>query len=206
VLVKDAGGVVIRDNVIADNRVAVHIDDAGRTGDEPARLVRNTLALNQVGILLYPSADAAFSGNAFVENTTQVALGGSGRTQAVWAWHGVGNYWSDYTGFDATGDGIGDVAYERSGRSAQVIARNPMLQALASGPAFRLLFTVEDRWERSDPLVLDEAPSLEMRAPSLTASRSGARVPLWIPGVLLMVGCAWLLIAPRRGQRRVSRA
>ena len=36
VLVKDAGGVTVQSNVMADNRVGVQIDDAGRTGGEPS--------------------------------------------------------------------------------------------------------------------------------------------------------------------------
>lgn len=204
VLVKDAGGVELRDNVIADNRVAVHIDDAGRTGGEPAALVRNTLAVNQIGVLLFPSADAHFTDNGFVENTTQVALGGTGRTQAVWTVDGVGNYWSDYGGFDAGGDGTGDLAYSRSGRTSQLIAQDPILLALASGPAFRLLSAVEERWAPSEPLVLDDAPLTELSSPPLAAERIGARAPVWIPGLALTLGCGWLLVRARRGVRRAA--
>lgn len=204
VLVKDAGGVQLRDNVIADNRVAVHIDDAGRTGGEPAVLERNTIAVNQIGVLLFPSADAHFTDNGFVENTTQVALGGTGRTQAVWTVDGVGNYWSDYTGFDAEGDGTGDLAYSRSGRTSQLIAEDPVLLALASGPAFRLLSAVEERWAPAEPLVLDDAPLTELSSPPLAAERIGARAPLWIPGLALTFGCGWVLVRARRGPRTVA--
>jgi nitrous oxidase accessory protein NosD len=189
---------LLRDNVIADNRVAVHIDDAGRTGGEPARLEHNTIAVNQIGVLLFPSADSVFTDNGFVENTTQVALGGTGYTQAVWTVNGVGNYWSDYGGFDAAGDGTGDLAYEKSGRTSRLIAEDPVLLALASGPAFRLLSAVEERWAPSDPLVLDEAPQVSLASPPLAADRIGARAPLWAPGLVLTAGCGWLLVRARR--------
>lgn len=204
VLVKDAGGVVLHDNVIADNRVAVHIDDAGRTGGESARLERNTIALNQIGVLLFPSADARFTDNGFVENTTQVAIGGTGRTQAVWTVDGVGNYWSDYTGFDEAGDGTGDLAYSKSGRTSQLIAEDPMLLALASGPAFRLLSAVEERWAPAEPLVLDDAPLTRLSSPPLATERIGSRAPLWLPGLALTLGCGWLLFRARRRPRRVT--
>jgi nitrous oxidase accessory protein len=204
VLVKDAGGVDLHDNVIADNRVAVHIDDAGRTGGAPARLERNTIAVNQIGVLLFPSADAHFSDNGFVENTTQVALGGTGHTQAVWTVDGVGNYWSDYTGFDEAGDGTGDLAYSKSGRTSQLIADDPMLLALASGPAFRLLTAVEERWAPAEPLVLDDAPLTRLSSPPLAIERIGSRAPLWLPGLALTLGCGWLLFHARRRPRRVT--
>lgn len=198
VLVKDAGGVTLQDNVIADNRIGLHVDDAGRTGGDATLVERNTIAMNQIGVLLYPSADATFTGNGFVENTTQVTLGGQGETQAVWSANGVGNYWSDYGGFDAQADGTGDLAYSRSGRTSQLIANDPLLLALASGPAFRLLSAVEDKWAPADPLVLDVAPQTTLESPSLRGDRRGAPVPLWLPGLLMTGSCLWLLTSARR--------
>ena len=41
VLVKDVGGVTVQGNVVADNRVGVQADDAGRTGGEPTLVLGN---------------------------------------------------------------------------------------------------------------------------------------------------------------------
>lgn len=205
ILVKDAGGVEIARNVIADNRVGIHMDDAGRTETAPNRVVSNTIAMNQIGVLLYPSADATFTGNGFVENSTQVTLAGKGFTQVAWTEEGVGNYWSDYGGFDAAGDGTGDLAYTESGRMSQLLAEEPILIALASGPAFRLLSSVEDKWSPSDPIVMDEAPLVDPPGPALRGDHLGERVPLWIPGLVLTVGGVWLLTRARR-PRRVATA
>ena len=49
VLVKDVGSVTIEGNVIADNRIGVQTDDAGRTGGEPTILRANTIAMNAIG-------------------------------------------------------------------------------------------------------------------------------------------------------------
>jgi len=197
VLVKDAGGVTIRGNVIADNRVGLLIDDAGRTGVAATTVEGNTVALNQTGVVLVPSADPTFTRNAFVENSTQVALGGGGRTQAVWTRDGVGNHWSDYDGFDADGDGIGDLAYRRSGRASRLIADQPLLQALASGPGWRLLASVEDRWASGEPLVVDDAPLVDPAAPPIGEDGRRTRLPLAVPGLALALTCVWLL---RRGR------
>jgi nitrous oxidase accessory protein len=193
VLVKDVGGVRLERNVIADNRVGVHVDDAGRTGSTPTTLHANTIALNQVGALLAPSADPILTVNGFVENTAQVGIAGSGRTQAVWDVDGVGNYWSDYRGFDADGDGVGDLAYTHTGRVDRLVAGAPMLAAVASGPGFRLLAAVEDRWAPADPLVLDDAPLTSLASPPLSRDGEAGTFPLWAPGALLMLISAWML-------------
>ena len=57
VLVKDVGSVTIEGNVIADNRIGVQTDDAGRTGGEPTILRANTIAMNAIGLMLRPSTD-----------------------------------------------------------------------------------------------------------------------------------------------------
>ena len=49
VLVKDVGGVTVEGNVVADNRVGLHIDDAGRTGGDPTLVLGNTIAMNHIG-------------------------------------------------------------------------------------------------------------------------------------------------------------
>ncbi|HWO71836.1 MAG TPA: NosD domain-containing protein [Actinomycetota bacterium] len=173
VLVKDAGDVLVRGNAIVDDRVAVHVDDAGRTGGAPARIERNLIAANQVGVVLYPSSRPTFTGNAFVENAAQVVLGGTGRARASWSQGGVGNHWSDYQGFDADGDGIGDVPYVQGGRVGELVARSPVLLALASGPALRLVEAVEERWAPREPIVVDPAPLMRPVRP---------RVPAFAPG------------------------
>jgi nitrous oxidase accessory protein len=197
VLVKDAGDVTVRGNVIADNRVGVHVDDAGRTGGAPTMMVRNTIAMNHVGALLYPSADVTFTENGFVENTTQVTMGGTGRTQAHWTHDGVGNHWSDYGGFDADGDGVGDVPYLKGGRVSELVARQPLLLAIASGPALRLVSVVEDRWLPSEPVVRDDAPLLSAPFPTFPAPDAGVPM-LGFAGAGLLAACLWAVLRARR--------
>jgi nitrous oxidase accessory protein len=199
-IVKDVGGVTLRANVLADNRIGLDVDDAGRTVGEATLVDGNTIALNQVGVLLAPSADATFTGNAFIENTTQVVLNGTGVAQTTWTSGDVGNYWSDYGGFDAEGDGTGDLPYVRSGRTGQLIAANPLLLALASGPAFRLLMSVEDRWAPTTPTVDDPFPQTQLSSPRMASASAAPLLPLWIPGLLMIMVGLWLL----RGARRVQ--
>jgi nitrous oxidase accessory protein len=207
VLVKDASGVTVEDNVIIANRVGMLIDDAGRTGAATTTIEANTVALNQVGVVLVPSAEPMFTRNAFVDNTTQVTLGGTGVTQAIWSSDGVGNHWSDYAGYDADGDGVGDVPYTRSGRASGLLAGAPLLQALASGPAFRLLSAVEDRWMPGAPLVRDAAPlvSPATRAVAAGPNVGGGPAPLPHLGIgLVLIATAAVAIRAGRGRRRID--
>ncbi|MFN8233731.1 MAG: right-handed parallel beta-helix repeat-containing protein [Actinomycetota bacterium] len=199
VLVKDAGDVTLADNVIADNRVGLHLDDAGRTAGAPTRVTGNTIAMNRLGVLLYPSADSSFSGNGFVENSTQVSIGGKGSTQVRWAIDGIGNHWSDYPGFDAGGDGVGDVPYVATGRLSELLAEVPVLEALASGPAFRLLATVSDRWasDGAPPAVEDPAPLLASRGPAPGAAGPSGRAWLAVVGMVMLGASGWSLLRSR---------
>ncbi len=202
VLVKDVGSVELSRNVVADNRVGIQADDAGRTGGEPVLLHENTFAMNQVGMVLMPSSDATVTGNAFIENSIQVTLGGLGTSQAVWSVDGVGNFWSDYGGYDADGDGVGDLTYASGGRVSRLLAEAPLLQALASGPAFRLLSSVEERWVPESPIVVDQAPLTDAVAPTLHGGREGPTAPLWLPGAVLLASCLWFFLRARRPASR----
>ena len=204
VIVKDTGDVTIRRSVLADNRVGIHVDDAGRTGGEPTVVTGNTIAMNQIGVLLVPSADPTFTANAFIENTTQVALGGTGEAQARWTAQGIGNYWSDYSGFDLAGDGVGDLPYTRTGRTSQLVAENPLLLALASGPGLRLLSAVEDKWALGTPLVEDTAPRTRIETPPLDLRAPASAIPLWIPGAAMLLLCSWLIARVRRPEVRYA--
>jgi len=70
----------------------------------------NNITNNSYGIWLYCSSNNKIYHNNFVNNTGQVHSEGSVNT---WddGYPSGGNYWSDYTGKDRDGDGIGDSPY-----------------------------------------------------------------------------------------------
>lgn len=75
----------------------------------------NVILNNDGGICLDNSFSASGSGNvihhnSFVNNTLSV-IGTVESYNNAWDDGSEGNYWSDYTGIDANGDGIGDSAY-----------------------------------------------------------------------------------------------
>jgi len=70
----------------------------------------NDIANNQYGAYLYNCLNNRVYHNNFLSNIRQIY---SDASENVWddGYPSGGNYWSDYTGVDANGDGIGDTAY-----------------------------------------------------------------------------------------------
>lgn len=107
-------GIVIREsgpNFIARNvferamGAAVLLD----TGAFANSVVANTLRSSAVGVQANDCESNLIFGNAFFGNQTQATDDGAGNG---WDDGQRGNYWSDYTGQDADGDGIGDTPRE----------------------------------------------------------------------------------------------
>ncbi len=71
----------------------------------------NWLQENTYGIYMYQSSYNTVYRNNFLQNNMQVSAGTGTNT---WDKDGNGNYWSDYTGTDSNGDGIGDTPYQIS--------------------------------------------------------------------------------------------
>ncbi|MBI3304510.1 MAG: nitrous oxide reductase family maturation protein NosD [Deltaproteobacteria bacterium] len=149
---KDMDAAVIEDNVIADNRVGIFLEHS--TG----RFSRNLISYNDTGIRLMPSATGnTFAANSFVENGEQVTIDGmSEQTRNLWE----GNYWSDYRGFDANGDGIGDVPYRSMRLFEQLTDRYPAFRLYAGSPVAQAidfaaslfpLFAPQPRFEDAHP-------------------------------------------------------
>lgn len=68
-------------------------------------IIRNTIEANYNGILITSYSEGnIFHHNTFWNNTRQILLSSSNATVKE-------NFWSDYTGEDKNGDGIGDTAY-----------------------------------------------------------------------------------------------
>lgn len=204
-VVKDGAGVVFDRNVIAANRVGIKLDNGGATSSdaEPALIRDNTIGLNQIGVEVMVASHGAFSGNSFVENTVHVVAEDE-VPEIEWTVAERGNYWSSYKGYDNGGDGVGDLPYVQGGSIEHTLTRSPSLIALMSGPAFRLLQAVEDRWAPEDPVALDTHPMMEIASPTLAHERrsetTGARQG--IVGVVLITACALLLLRARIPRHR----
>ena len=207
VLLLDVGGARLLRNVLVSNRVGLQIE--GSVGDsKPTTVELNTIALNQIGVGLYPSADASLSQNSFVENTVQVlGLGpDGGGGDSSWSRAGVGNYWSNYRGFERSGGrageiGVGEIPHVEGAAAGRLLAGDPTLLALASSPAFTLLRAVEQRSAGQHPVVVDRFPIVDPRSPSLPSEPTRAALGTGLAGAISLVICTLVLLrATRRRQ------
>ena len=207
VLLLDVSGVRLVRNVIVRNRVGLQIQ--GPLGDpRPTAVELNTIALNQVGVGLYPTADAVLSRNSLVENTVQVlGLGPDGGGGAShWSRAGVGNYWSNYRGFDRSGRGVGAIPHIEGAAAGRLLAGDPTLLALASSPAFTLLRAVEQRSAGQRPVVIDRYPTVDPSSPSLPSAATHAALGTGLAGVTVLAICSLVLLrSTRRRQLPIGR-
>jgi nitrous oxidase accessory protein len=129
------------------------------------RFVGNVIATNDIGLYLSNGSEQnVFVANAFIRNTDQVwqppfetEQGRRGPNQ--FSEHGTGNYWSDYTGSDRNGDGLGDTPYHETDVFGYLVDRHPQARVLALSPALGLLRKGEELMPLLDTTgVTDLAP------------------------------------------------
>lgn len=208
VLLLDVGGVRLLRNIIVSNRVGIQIE-----GEQESAVELNTIALNQVGVALYPTAHSVLSQNSLVENTIQVlGMGpGGGGGDSAWSRGGVGNFWSNYRGYDGSGSGVGDIPHVEGATAGRLLAGDPVLLALASSPAFTLLRAVEQRSAGQRPVSVDDSPLMDPRSPSLpspaqsasSAKAVNASLGTGLVGAITLAACALVLLRCTR-RRQLS--
>lgn len=184
---KDMDDTVIVDNLFLDNRVGAHLDTSPREIDSIGQFEGNVFAYNDIGVVLMPSVRRnMFSGNSFVDNEEQVAIAGGGTLhENSWTVDGEGNYWSDYAGYDADGDGSGDIAYQSERLFENIMQQEPLLRLFIYSPASNAI----DFAARAFPLVqpkpklTDERPAMAPRIPDA-------------PPLPQQGGQGWLLLGP----------
>lgn len=158
---KDTDNVVVVGNTLVDNHAGLFLDGTPFSPQGSGLFQDNILAFNDVGAILLPAVRGnVFESNTFWENAEQMALQGGGKAGAnVWQ----GNYWSDYTGFDADGNGVGDLSYRADRFFEALTDREPLLRALLYSPAAQAIEFAASAFPvvRPQPKLTDPAPRVQ---------------------------------------------
>ena len=100
----------IAGNNITNNGCGIRLGDRLYGSSNNNSIAGNSISGNANGISFYDSSENIIYHNNFINNTEQVRINGYSN---AWddGYPSGGNYWSDYTGVDVNGDGIGDTPY-----------------------------------------------------------------------------------------------
>lgn len=118
----------------------------------------NRIEASEIGIHLTAGAEQnRIFGNAFINNRIHVKY--VANLEQDWAVEGIGNFWSNYLGWDIDGDGIGDVAFEPNDGIDRLLWKYPMARMLLNSPAVATLRWVQHQFPvLRPPGVRDSAP------------------------------------------------
>ncbi|MFN3974956.1 MAG: nitrous oxide reductase family maturation protein NosD [Dehalococcoidia bacterium] len=197
---KNADAVTVKGNLLLRNRVGLYLED---TADQTtARWEGNTIAYNDIGLLLSPTAVRnTFSNNAFADNMEQVSIRGGGHAREnTWAQGGRGNFWSDYAGYDANGDGVGDVPYRSRYFFEDLASQYPLLRFFLFTPSAQALEMAVRAFPFYQPVVKMEDPAPLLSPPPLAVTPGERAFPwggvasgaLALLGLTSVVGWLWL--------------
>jgi nitrous oxidase accessory protein len=187
---KDVDDVTVRNNRLLDNRVGIFMDGAPLAMGSYFQARENLIAYNDVGVSLLPSVrNARFERNQWVENGEQVAILGGGSAEGNLF---LGNYWSDYAGFDADGDGRGDIPYRPEELFENLADGSPALRLFQDSLAQQAVDTAARLFPlvRPVPKLEDARPQVRLEAPILASIPLPSGEPLALAGL----GVAGLLL------------
>ena len=168
----------IRGNIITGQNRGLFVQQAAQ-----CRFEGNVISTNDIGVYLTNGSEQnVFTANAFIQNADHVwqppyetDLGRRGPNQFYDKTRG--NFWSDYTGTDAAGDGIGDTPYHETDVYGYIVDRFPEARVFALSPALVALrkgeellpvldsLGVTDLYPMMQPVIAIEQRSRQAAAP-----------------------------------------
>ncbi len=138
ILFQDSDDCLAEQNVIADNAVGIFMEALRNS-----QFRGNLIAANDVSLFVFSSAaDNVLTRNNFIGNLSPMILVGAGTTMR-YDQDRVGNYWSEYEGYDLDGDGIGDVPFPIQNVFEHLEGKYPRLRIFFLSPASQALAFAE---------------------------------------------------------------
>jgi nitrous oxidase accessory protein len=175
IALKDTDAITVSQNVIAGNRTGIYFDNSPSKPGVTNSITENVIAYNDIGMLFMPSVKHNVLGdNSFIENTQQVAVVTGGDFGGNdWTPGGVGNYWSGYAGYDADGDGFGDLPYTEVSLFHSLLDRHENLRLFVLSPAQSALDLAARAFPvfRPPPTLVDTAPHIQPIPPVIAPPR-----------------------------------
>jgi nitrous oxidase accessory protein len=154
---------VVDGNWMIANTLGTYLDRTPRSSLTSARFERNLFSLNATAMRLHSSEEGLeFSGNTLLNNRETVEVEGGGDALGT---RFVGNYWSDYAGYDLDRDGTGDVAHEVQRLSSSLFQEHPTLSLFDGGLSVGLVDVIARALPvfATDRLLVDEKPRFSAR-------------------------------------------
>lgn len=191
---KDVDGAVVEGNRFVNNQVGAQIDTSPREPGIENYWRDNVFAFNHTAVTFQPSVrHNTWTGNNFIDNGQHVSIVGGGELKDItWAVDGRGNYWSDYAGFDADGDKIGDVPYRSQRLFESLLDDEPRLRLFLFSPAAmavdfaaKAMPRVRPQTKLEDPAPL-MAPHASPALPAVPAAGAGVRTLAAVAGIGLL--------------------
>jgi nitrous oxidase accessory protein len=207
---KDMDDFDISGNRFVSNRVGMYLDNSPSAAGSEGWIEDNLFAYNQIGASFLPAVkNNNFSGNTFIDNVEQVGITSSGHFVGnAWSVNGRGNYWSDFAGYDADGDGVGDVAYKVDDLYNTLTDEYPDLAFFNETPASKAIGLAAQMFPvlRPDPIIEDEHPLVDRpRLEPIQTLGGGTSIGLLAASLLMLAGAVALVYIPSR-HRNSSRA
>jgi nitrous oxidase accessory protein len=203
---KDVDRAVVEANRFVGNQIAAQVDTSPREFGIENYFTDNVFAYNEVGIGFMPSVRRnTLSGNSFIDNIVHVSVLGGGKLQEItWSPDGRGNYWSDYAGYDANGDGIGDVPYRSQKLFESLMDEHPSFRLFIFSPAAMAIdfasravpsVRPQTRFEDTAPLM---KPPAVVGLPAVPGATTTTRLGWAGAGLAAALGAVITAIAIRR--------
>lgn len=214
---KDMDEVVATDNFFVGNRAGLYLDNSPALYEIYNRFENNVFAYNDVGTTTLPAVERnIFTGNSFLENTQQISIRGREVvSRNIWSEDGVGNYWSDYAGYDKNDDGVGEAPYKSDKLFENMMDEYPVIQLFTYSPAAQAIEFTGSAFPliRPQPRLIDDAPLMDYEFPAyLEGSEEGISTSLLmgslalLAGALVMTASVWRSFTRQPGPQSNSTA
>ena len=207
---KDVDDIVAEGNRMVANRVGLYVDNSPREMNATVHFTNNLIAYNDTGANLLPLVKRnTYAENVFIDNGEQIGIVGSGQLKDNnWSHLGRGNYWSDYAGYDADGDQVGDVPYQPQSLYEDLLASYPELRIYQQSPVADALDFATKAFPifQPEPKISDDHPLTAVPAlPSvggLPEAPVGPNIAVAAAMIALALAVMWLGVGTPRFRQR----